>query len=167
MNKDNKLELIRMAACYLRDTKSTSCKNFRILSQDPLFRGICYGSNKMNISPEEVEQEVSKILKFDTSLNKYKTDNSKSFASAPAEATAAVHIDGIMRQIMKFNPDEVSRLPIEVQKKIMNQWVIFEKGVIQARQMEFDSAYGEAMKTVNTKVLKKVSAALAKKNNEL
>ena len=112
----------------------------------------------MNISPEEVEQEVSKILKFDTSLNKYKTDNSKSFASAPAEATAAVHIDGIMRQIMKFNPDEVSRLPIEVQKKIMNQWVIFEKGVIQARQMEFDSAYGEAMKTVNTKVLKKVSA---------
>ena len=125
MSRANQLELISLTTNFLKATKPESCKNYRILSQEPLFRGICYGSAQYNITPEEIEQEVSKILKFNTSLSKYKAETSYDDKHLSVDNA---RIDEILPYIIKFKPDEISRLPIDLQKRILNQWVIFQKG---------------------------------------
>lgn len=158
MSRANQLELISLATNLLKATKPKSCKNYRILSQEPLFRGICYGATQLNINPEEIEQEVSKLLKFNTSLSKYRTETSYDDKHLSVENA---HIDEILPYIIKFKPDEISRLPIDLQKRILNQWIIFQKGITQARQNEFDKIYGNAMKILNLRLIRSVSESIS------
>lgn len=158
MSRANQLELISLTTNFLKATKPESCKNYRILSQEPLFRGICYGSTQYNITPEEIEQEVSKILKFNTSLSKYRAETSYDDKHLSVDNA---RIDEILPYIIKFKPDEISRLPIDLQKRILNQWVIFQKGFTKTRQKEFDNAYGNAMKIINMRLLKCVSESIS------
>lgn len=157
MSRANQLELISLTTNFLKTTKPQSCKNYRILSQEPLFRGICYGAAQFNITPEEIEQEVSKLLKPNTPLSKYRAETSYDDKQLSVENA---HIDEILPYILKFKPDEISRLPIDLQKRILNQWIVFQKGFTKARQNEFDKVFGHAMKIMNLRLIKCVSDSI-------
>ncbi|OHT15405.1 hypothetical protein TRFO_14173 [Tritrichomonas foetus] len=167
MSKAEQLELINLTTNFLRTTKPQSCKNYRILSQEPLFRGICYGASQFNLSPEEIEQEVSKLLKFDAQpSSKYSRVENMQFDDKRQNIENS-RIDEILPYILKFKPEEINRLPIDLQKRIINQWIVYQKGFTKARQIEFDKAYGKAMSIVNNKVLKSVSEAISKNHSNL
>jgi hypothetical protein len=149
----SELELIKLTARYLESTKPQSCKNYRVLAQEPLFRGMCFGlKEQLGITPEEIEKEVCQnVLNITTP---------PPIAQPPIQRpdspghSRTVKYDRLLSYMHKFRPEQVEKLPPDLRPKAWQLWIARQLGGCRGRATEFDEIMRKSMERVNELVLK-------------
>jgi hypothetical protein len=162
MKRSEQFELVKLTARYLQETKPQCCKNYRVLMQEPLFRGINYGLSELGITPEEIEQEICQnILKITlpTSLSP-----SHSISQQPAKPSVAQY-DRYLPHLTKFRPEKVKGLPADVRSSVWQLWIAQQIGAALVREREFDQIMRESMTRANEKVLKEAKQEVRQNEN--
>jgi hypothetical protein len=156
----SELELIKLTARYLESTKPQSCKNYRVLAQEPLFRGMCFGlKEQLGITPDEIEKEVCEtVLSITTS---------PPIAEAPAQPAGSpgqlptVKYDRLLSYMHKFRPEEVEKLPPDLRPKAWQLWIAQQLGKSRGREVEFDDVMHKSMEWANELVIRDAQQAAA------
>lgn len=55
--------------------------------------------------------------------------------------------------VFNFKPEEISRLPFAEKYEILMSWISFQEGANKERMEIFNDSYGNAMKTINSKIV--------------
>jgi hypothetical protein len=154
------MELIKLTARYLESTKPQSCRSYRVLAHEPLFRGMCFGLNEqLGITPEEIEKEVCQnVLSITSPL-----PLSQSPVQQPASPgqLRTIKYDRLLSYMHKFRPDEVEKLPPDLRPKAWQLWIAQQLGASRGRAVQFDEIIHKSIERANELVLKDAQRATA------
>lgn len=150
------LELINLATQYLAKNKPTSVRDYRMLKNESIFKGICYGMHKNGLTDADIEKEVCSVLKL-TPMSQQKAEGVNRVKESIKYPELAQY-DGIQQYIFNFKPEEIHKLPRDKGIKVLKSWLLIQKGANKRRMNDFDAAYFEAMKSINMHVLQNAKA---------
>jgi hypothetical protein len=150
------LKLIKLAAAHLATRKENPIKNYRLMTQEPLFRGMCYGADQLGITPDVIEREICQELGI-TPPSKTVVTGWNQGGESPVTANAvSVNYDQLKPHLARFKPDEIVKLPMETRVRVLNSWISYELGSCRKRQQDLDAEYCRTMDLINRRYVEKV-----------